>query len=199
LDAPLERTLVLIKPDGVKRGLVGKILTAFEEVGLKLVGLRLVQASRDHVANHYPNTPEWIRGMGEKTLNSYAEHGKDPVAEMGTDDPMAIGEIIKGWNIDYLTSGPVVAMVLEGYHAIGVVRKLCGHTLPLNADPGSLRGRFSSDSPVVANALRRAIQNLLHASSTVEEAAHEIRHWFGEEGLCSYRRADEAVLAGKDA
>lgn len=198
MDLPIERTLVLIKPDGVKRGLVGRILTSFEEAGLKIVGLRMVQASREHAEAHYPNTPEWIRGMGMKTLESYRDHGKDPIQEVGTDDPMAIGEIIKGWNIDYLTSGPVVAVALEGLHAIGVVRKLVGHTLPLNADPGSIRGRFSSDSPVVANALKRAIQNMIHASGNAAEAEHELRHWFGDAPLCEYRRAEEGVILGRE-
>lgn len=198
MDLPIERTLVLIKPDAVKRGLVGRILGTFEEAGLKIVGLRMVRASREHVEAHYPNTPDWIRGMGMKTLESYRDHGKDPIQEVGTDDPMAIGEIIKGWNIDYLTSGPVVAVALEGLHAIGVVRKLVGHTLPLNADPGSIRGRFSSDSPVVANALKRAIQNMIHASGNAAEAEHELRHWFGDAPLCEYPRADEHVILGRE-
>jgi nucleoside-diphosphate kinase len=189
-----ERTLVLVKPDGVKRGLVGRILNRFEEVGLKIVGLKMVSPSREQVERHYPNTPEWISGMGHKTLKSYEEHGVDPVAEMGTRDPMAIGEMVKNWNIDYLTSGPIVAVVLEGYHAIAVVRKLCGHTLPLNAEPGSIRGMFSSGSPIVANATKRAIRNLIHASSTVEEANHEMGHWFPEGRLAAYDRPDTAVI-----
>ncbi|MBI3287775.1 MAG: nucleoside-diphosphate kinase, partial [Chloroflexi bacterium] len=104
-----ERTLILLKPDALQRGLIGKILARFEEAGLKVVGLKLVGASREFIARHYPNTPEWIRGMGEKTLSSYKEHGKDPWAEVGTDDPLKIGEMVKAWNIDYLTSGPILA------------------------------------------------------------------------------------------
>jgi len=193
-DVVAERTLVLLKPDAVRRGLTGRILARFENVGLKIAGLRMVVPDREFVAQHYPNTPEWIRGMGEKTLATYADHGLDPFAEVGTDDPVKIGEMVKGWNIDYLTSGPVVAVILEGLHAIDTVRKLCGNTMPFRADPGTIRGTYSSSSAVVANSVKRAVRNLIHASSTPEEAAHEIAHWFGREKLCAYRRADEDAL-----
>jgi nucleoside-diphosphate kinase len=190
----VEKTLVLIKPDGVKRGIVGRVLTRFEEVGLKIAALKLVQASREHVENHYPNTPEWIGGMGEKTLQTYQDQGKDPIQEIGTADPMEIGNMIKGWNVDYLTSGPLVALVVEGAHAISVVRKMCGFTLPAFAEPGTIRGDFSITSPIVANELNRAVRNLVHASSDPEEAAHEIDHWFSEDELCSYETAAETVM-----
>jgi nucleoside-diphosphate kinase len=190
----VETTLVLIKPDGVKRGIVGRVLTRFEEVGLKIVALKLVQPSREHVENHYPNTPEWIKGMGEKTIQTYQDQGKDPIQEIGTADPTEIGNTIKDWNVDYLTSGPLVALVLEGAHAISVVRKMCGFTLPAFAEPGTIRGDFSITSPIVANELKRAVRNLVHASSDPEEAAHEIGHWFSEDELCSYETAAEAVM-----
>ncbi|MFQ6014600.1 MAG: nucleoside-diphosphate kinase [Anaerolineae bacterium] len=194
LDEFQEQTLVLIKPDGVKRGLTGKILARFEEAGLKIVALKMVQASRQFVENHYPNTPEWIRGMGQKTLGSYRNEGKDPFEEVGTDDPMAIGEMIKQWNIDYLTSGPIVAVVLQGVHAINVVRKMCGNTIPFNAEPGTIRGDFSTASPIIANALKTSIKNLIHAAGNPQEAKHEIRHWFPESDFCDYRRTDEVVM-----
>jgi nucleoside-diphosphate kinase len=190
----VERTLVLIKPDGVKRGIVGKVLTRFEEVGLKIVALKLVQVSREHAENHYPNTPEWITGMGEKTLQTFREQGKDPIKEIGTKDPTEIGNMIKAWNVDYLTSGPLVALVLEGAHAISVVRKMCGFTLPAFADPGTIRGDFSITSPIVAGELKRAVRNLVHASSDADEVAHETKHWFSEDELCSYETAAETVM-----
>jgi len=190
----MERTLVLLKPDAVKRGLTGRILARFEEAGLKIVNLKMVTPTPEFAAQHYPNTPEWIEGMGKKTLETYRNRGIDPIAEVGTDDPRKIGEMVKGWNIDYLSSGPVVAVVLEGLHAIATVRKLCGNTMPLYAEPGSIRGTYSSASAVVANAVKRAVRNLVHASSTPEEAAHETRHWFGTEQPHHYRRADEDVI-----
>lgn len=189
-----ERTLVLLKPDSVQRGLVGRILTRFENAGLKIAGLKIVQPSRDFIANHYPNTPDWIRGMGEKTLANYKEQNKDPFQEIGTDDAMKIGQMIVQWNIDYLSMGPIVAIVLEGGHAIQVVRKLVGHTLPLNAAPGTIRGDFSTASPAIANALRHSIHNMIHASSTVDEAEYEIAHWFSGDPLVNYKRTDEDVL-----
>jgi len=191
---PVEKTLILIKPDGVQRGLVGEILSRFEKVGLKIVALKMVKASRKHAANHYPNTPEWIRGMGEKTLASYKENGVDPIEQVGTDDPMEIGNMVKEWNIDYLTSGPIVACVLEGVHAIKVVRKICGFTLPIDAEPGTIRGNYSSASPLIANALKSAIKNVIHASSDPDEVKHEAKHWFPEGGLVEYSRADVDVM-----
>lgn len=190
----LEKTLVLIKPDAVKRGLTGQILARFEQAGLKVVNLRMITPSREFAARHYPNTPEWIEGMGKKTLETYRDRGIDPVAEVGTDDPVRIGEMVKEWNIDYLSSGPVVAIVLEGLHAIATVRKLCGNTMPLYADPGTIRGTYSSASAVVANSVKRAVRNLVHASSSPDEVAHETRHWFGDEAPHGYRRADLEVL-----
>ncbi len=189
-----ERTLVLLKPDSVQRGLVGQILSRFENAGLKIVALKVVQPPREFVENHYPNTPDWIRGMGEKSLANYGEQGRDPLKEVGTNDAMQIGEMVKNWNVEYLTSGPIVAIVLEGGHAIQVVRKLVGHTLPLNATPGTIRGDFSTASPTIANALRHSIHNMIHASSTTEEAEYEIAHWFGGDTLVEYKRTDEDVL-----
>jgi nucleoside-diphosphate kinase len=176
------------------RGLVGKVLTRFEEVGLKIVGLKMILAAREQVQSHYPNTTEWIRGMGEKTLKTYRDQGKDPVQEIGTDDPMQIGNMIKDWNVDYLTSGPVVAVVVEGAHAISVVRKICGFTLPAFAEPGTIRGDFSVTSPIVANELKRAVRNLVHASSDGEEARYEISHWFSDDELCAHDTAAESVM-----
>jgi nucleoside-diphosphate kinase len=189
-----ERTLVLLKPDAVRRGLTGSILARFETAGLKVTALNMLVPDPAFAARHYPNTPEWIEGMGKKTLETYRDRGIDPIAEVGTDDPVKIGEMVKDWNIDYLTSGPVVACVLEGLHAIAAVRKLCGNTMPLFAEPGSIRGTYSSTSAVVANAVKRAVRNLVHASSTVEEAEHEIAHWFTKTEVCAYRRVDEDAL-----
>jgi len=190
----LERTLVLIKPDAVRRGLTGRILARFEAAGLKIVNLKMVKPTREFAARHYPNTPEWIEGMGRKTLETYKDRGIDPIAEVGTDDPVKIGEMVKDWNVDYLSSGPVVAVVFEGLHAIAAVRKLCGNTMPLYAEPGTIRGTYSSTSAVVANSVKGAVRNLVHASSNPEEVAHETCHWFGDEAPCGYRRTDEEAI-----
>jgi nucleoside-diphosphate kinase len=103
---------------------------------------------------------------------------------------------VRGWLIDYISSGPVAAFVLEGIHAVSVVRKLVGDTLPYRAAPGSIRGDLSIDSPTVANLMKRPVRNLIHASGSVEEAGMEIALWFRPEELYEYRRADEAAMFG---
>lgn len=191
----MERSLVLIKPDGVKRGIVGDIIHRFEKAGLKIVGMRMVWVDKTLVEKHYPDSRvEFLRGMGEKTLKSYKEFGKDPVKELGTDDPLEIGKLVNSWNKEFITNGPVVAMVLEGNHAVDNVRRLVGATLPVFAAPGTIRGDYSVDSPVLANARKRAVKNLIHASGTPEEAKLEIELWFEKIDLHSYTRAEEEVM-----
>jgi nucleoside-diphosphate kinase len=111
--------------------------------------------------------------------------------DFGTTTPEEIGPEIRKWLIDYMLSAPLVKMVLEGTHAVDMVRKICGPTLPYQADMGTIRGDFSNDSPVLANAEKRAVANILHASETPEEALHEIEHWFGDKKMHSYKRHGE--------
>lgn len=189
-----ERTVVLVKPDGVKRGLIGEVVRRLEQRGLKIVAMKMVLASKEKARGHYPNTPEWLTGMGNKTLENYAQHGKDPMTEVGTVDPLEIGKMAAGWNEEFLSSGPIVAMIVEGLHAIPAVRKIVGSTLPVKADVGTIRGDYSTDSPTLANADRRAIHNLVHASGDDQEAAHEVTYWFLPEEIQTYTRADEAII-----
>lgn len=191
-----ERTLVLVKPDGVMRGVVGEIISRFERAGLKLAGLKMVQVTKDFANRHQPNTTEWLAGIGNKTLESYKKYGKDAKKELGTNDPIAIGKLVANWNLDYLTSGPVVAMVWEGNQAIENVRKMVGNTLPVFAAPGTIRGDFSKDSPALANAMQRAIRNVVHASGDPQESKNEVALWFAPEELQSYKRVDWAVMFG---
>lgn len=189
-----ERTVVLVKPDGVKRGLIGAVVQRLEQRGLKIVAMKMVTASREQARDHYPNTEEWFRGMGNKTLENYATYGKDPMKEIGMSDALEIGKMCAEWNIDSLTSGPLIAMLVEGVHSIATVRKIVGHTVPSKADMGTIRGDFSIDSPTLANADRRALKNIVHASGDPTEAAHEITHWFSPEEIQTYKRADEDVM-----
>lgn len=191
----MEQTLVILKPDAVARGLIGKITSRFENVGLKIVGAKVMRATKDLAKKHYPIEREaFIRGMGQKTLDNYKALGVDPKKEVGTDDPLEIGKIIRDWLDELITGGPVFAMVLEGPHAVELVRKLCGHTLPLLAAPGTIRGDLSYDSSYLANTGKRAIKNLIHASGTVEEAKYEIPLWFSPSELHSYERVEEAIM-----
>ncbi len=181
LQAMTQETLVVIKPDGVARGLTGRIISQFQEAGLQLARLELRHATTDLIERHYPEDEAWLASVGSKTLADYERLGLDPAEYFGDTDPAVIGRTIKAWLVDYMTQGPVVAMVLYGNDAVTKVRAVCGGTVPATADPGTIRGMFSSDSAAAANAEKRPIHNLVHASGTVEEASHEIGLWFGTE------------------
>lgn len=190
-----EQTLVIIKPDGVARGRIGAIITRFEQCGLKLVAAKLTKAERSLGEKHYPLHREaFIRGLGEKSLDNYQKFGIDPVKELGTADALAIGKMVRNWLIEYISSGPVFAMIWEGPHAVELVRKLAGHTLPLLAAPGTIRGDFAYDSSYLANSAKRAIKNLIHASGSLEEAQYEIPLWFSSAEIYSYERVEEKAM-----
>ncbi len=183
-----EMTFVMIKPDGVRKGLIGEIIRRFEQRDLKIVALEMFHPTREQMNDHYPKDPSWIERLGKKTLATYEKYGYDPIEELGTRDPAEIGTQVRGWLIDYMTSAPLVRMVVQGIHAVDVVRKIAGATIPALADMGTIRGDYSIDSPVLGNREKRAVMNLMHASETPEEAEHEIKHWFGELKTFSYKR-----------
>lgn len=184
-----ERTYLMVKPDGVRKGLIGEIIKRIEQRDLKIVALQMFQPTVEQIDNHYPKDEAWIKRLGGKTLNTYNKYGFDPMVEIGTSDEMEIGKQVRGWLIDYMTSAPLVKMVIQGIHAVDVVRKIAGPTIPATADMGTIRGDFSIDSPVLANQEKRAVMNLIHASETPEEAEHEIKHWFGDaSAICDYKR-----------
>lgn len=182
---------MMIKPDGVKKGLIGEVMRRFEQRDLKIVALEMFQPTRDEMDNHYPKDQAWIKRLGEKTLNTYQKYGYDAQAEFGTTDPEVIGAEVRKWLLDYMMSAPLVKIIVQGVHAVDMVRKICGPTLPYMADMGTIRGDFSNDSPVLANAEKRAVANILHASETPEEAEHEIKHWFGGKEPHGYKRYGE--------
>lgn len=190
-----ERTVVLIKPDGVKRGLIGELLSRFERMGLKVVALKMVWADAELAKQHYPESrTELLQGIGRKTLETYEKYGRDPQEDLGTKDPLQIGRMVNRWNIDFITSGPVVAVLLEGLHAIDNVRMAVGNTLPTFAQPGTIRGDYSVDSPALANERKRAVRNLVHASGNAEEATYEAQLWFHDAEIHAYQRSDEGVM-----
>jgi nucleoside-diphosphate kinase len=174
-----ERTYVMIKPDGVKKGLIGEIILRFEQRDLKIVALEMFMPTKEQMDEHYPKDENWIRRLGQKTLGTYEKYGLDPIKELGVSEDLVIGKMVRDWLIDYMISAPLVRMVVEGVHAVDMVRKICGNTLPYLADMGTIRGDYSTDSPAVANMEKRAVMNLAHASETSAEAEHEIKHWFG--------------------
>ena len=183
-----EKTFVLVKPDGVQKGLIGEIIRRFEQRDLKIVALEMFQPTLEQIDTHYPKDEAWRARLGEKTLTTYEKYGLDPKESLGTDDRLAIGDMVRAWLIEYMTSAPMVRMVVEGVHAVDMVRKIAGPTMPYVADMGTIRGDFSADSPAVANAEKRPVMNIIHASETPEEAAHEIKHWFGSSPIHHYKR-----------
>lgn len=183
-----EKTYVMIKPDGVRKGLTGEIIRRFEQRDLKIVALEMFQPSHDLIDNHYPKSEEWITRLGNKTLTTYEKYGYDAMTDFGTINPAEIGPEIRKWLISYMTSAPLVKMVVQGVHAVDVVRKIAGDTMPYKADMGTIRGDFSIDSPALANKEKRAVMNVVHCSETPEEAEHEIKHWFGNSIIHEYKR-----------
>jgi len=183
-----ERTYVMIKPDGVKKGLIGEIIRRFEQRDLKIVALEMSQPLYDQMDNHYPKKEEWITRLGEKTKATYEKYGYDLMEDFGTNDTSKIGPEVRKWVIDFMMSAPVVKMIVQGVHAVDVVRKIAGDTMPYKADMGTIRGDFSIDSPALANKEKRAVMNIVHCSETPEEAEHEIKHWFGEAVIHEYKR-----------
>lgn len=189
-----EKTLVLIKPDGVKRGLIGEIIKRIEQRGLKIIALKMFWAKPNQLLKHYPKNKEYLKNLGEKTLLTYQKYNINAKKELKTDDPLKIGEMVHQWLIDFMTSGPIVKMVVQGLHAVEMVRKLVGDTMPAKAEMGTIRGDFSVDSAVLANLQKRAVHNLVHASGTLEEAEREINLWFSPEEIFEYKRAEEDIM-----
>lgn len=185
-----EKSLVIIKPDGVQRSLIGEATRRFENMGLKLVALKMLVPTVEQIEQHYTLDSDWRRVTGEKTIKGYRDKGLVPPSE----DPYEITAKILAGLKKYMTSGPVVAMVWQGAHAVQIVRKLVGGTEPLTSDVGSIRGDYVLDSYEMSDADGRAVRNLIHASGSVPEAEMEIKHWFNPGELIDYRLIQEGIL-----
>jgi nucleoside-diphosphate kinase len=183
-----EKTFVLIKPDGVRKGLIGEIIRRMEQRDLKIIALEMFQPSRAEMDKHYPTDEKWLRRIGERTQGTYTKYDHDIKRDFGSADPLRVGKTVRKWLIDYMSSAPLVKMVVQGVHAVDMVRKIVGDTMPHLADMGTIRGDYSADSAISANIEHRAIYNLIHASETPEEAKHEIGHWFGKKSIFKYKR-----------
>ncbi|MBI2582090.1 nucleoside-diphosphate kinase [Candidatus Woesearchaeota archaeon] len=158
----IEQTLVLLKPDAVKRGLMGRVISRFEDAGLKVVGSKMVLINEEFGKKHYYDI---AARRGEKVLQVL---------------------------LKFMTTGPVMVLCLEGINAVENVRKLVGGTEPKSALPGTIRGDFAHVSFAYADGQNKAIENLIHASGNAEEAKQEIALWFKAEELHSYKTAHEA-------
>ena len=157
----IERSLVLLKPDAVQRGLMGKIISRFEDAGFKVVGMKMVWADQEFAKKHYFDVAE------------------------------RRGEAVFQRMLKVITEGPVVAIVLEGLHTAEIVRKMVGSTEPKSAAPGTIRGDFSIHSFQHTDNQQRGVKNTIHASGNSEEAKLEIALWFKEEELHSYKTVHE--------
>lgn len=185
-----EQTLVIIKPDGIQRSLVGEIIQRYENTGLKLIAMKMMTPTRDLIEKHYTLDPEWRRVTGEKTIKGYRDKGLVPP----TENPLEVTSILLERLAVYMTSGPVIAMVWEGAHAVAIVRKLTGGTEPLTSDVGTIRGDFVLDSYAMTDHDNRSIRNLVHASGSATEAQNEIKHWFSKAEIIEYTHIQEKIL-----
>ncbi len=185
----LEKSLVLIKPDGVQRGLIGEIIGRFERVGLKLLAIKMVHPSHEDVDKHYALTEEWMMGVFTKSKAKYEANGE----VFPYSDHLAYGKSIKDGLVDFLKSAPIIAMVWEGEAGVSLVRKLVGATEPAGSAPGTIRGDLSHDTYALSNSQNRPIRNLIHASGNVKEAEYEIPIWFSNVELYKYEHVNDRV------
>ncbi|MEX1997241.1 MAG: nucleoside-diphosphate kinase [Candidatus Andersenbacteria bacterium] len=185
----IERTLALIKPDGVQRGLIGEIICRFERAGLKIVGMKLVWVDKQLVAEHYTADQAYLESVGQKALDS----AKDRGATL-SETALEIGQRVRESNMRYLSIGPVLALVLEGNTAVQTVRNIIGGTNPLSADIGTIRGDLTIDDFSQADKESRSVRNLMHASGDTKEAEREIALWFTDNELYGYQTVMDKVL-----
>jgi len=181
-----EQTLVILKPDVVARGIIGEILVRFERVGLKVVAMKMLQVPHELAKEHYKKDDEWLLKVGTKLIKN---QGLDP----NTEDPMKHGQRICDSLAEDLMEYPVVAMVLEGHNSIALVRKMIGEQSPENSAPGTIRGDYSQDTYVLANASDRPVINLVHASDEPENAKNEIALWFKPEEIIKWEKPDAKI------
>jgi nucleoside-diphosphate kinase len=167
----LERTLIILKPDAIKRGIFGEIVMRFEKAGLKIVGCKMVEPDEKHYHDHYEGIGSMISRRGEKAF---------------------------GVTLKLMQDGPVIAMVLEGIEAVSQVRKMVGTTEPKSADPGTIRGDYAHMTFVHADEKGIGIPNLIHASGDLDEAKKEISHWFKEDEMFSYKTVHETYVIGAE-
>ncbi|MFA7676329.1 MAG: nucleoside-diphosphate kinase [Candidatus Shapirobacteria bacterium] len=189
-DNKQEQTLVLVKPDGVQRGLVGEVIKRYEQCGLKLVALKMVIPTKKLTLQHYSTDPDWALKTGTKSFESYKSRGLPTPG----DDPVKFAEAIRTKLTEFMSSGPVVAMVWQGMGAVAIVRKITGSTEPLSSVPGTIRGDYTIDSYTASDIDSRAIRNIIHSSGSVDEASKEIPIWFDKKEVLQFRLISEEII-----
>lgn len=184
-----ERSLVIIKPDGVQRSLIGEIIRRIERTGLKFTAMKLTVLEEKKLWEHYNKNDEWFEKKGGNILKEIEAKGL-PVEKSAIE----YGKDILRHLIAFMTSGPVIAMVVEGNQATGIVSKIVGGTEPLSSDIGTIRGDLTIDSYALAGIDGRAVRNLVHCSESPEEAAREIKLWFKEDEILKYSLIQDRIL-----
>jgi len=186
-----ERTLVLIKPDGVQRALVGEIISRFERAGLKIVAMKFLLSTKEQAHKHYVKNEAEIEALGLRSIEGKKKSGIEV-----NETPKELGQKIVERLVSFLSAGPIVVLVLEGNGAIAITRKLVGSTEPLQSDVGTIRGDYTVDSYSLADAgeIGRAVRNLVHASANPAEADYEIKAWFNDDEIINYKNAFDTIL-----
>jgi nucleoside-diphosphate kinase len=187
-----EKTLVIIKPDGIQRSLIGEIIKRYERSGLKLIAMKMLVPSEDMAVKHYYEVggDAWLEEVGRKARESYEKKG----IESPYSSNMENGKAVMMSNAKYLSSGPVIAMIWQGNQAVALVRKITGGTEPLTSDVGTIRGDFTLDTYEMADRDKRSVRNLIHASGNSNEAEKEIPIWFNEKEILKYNHIQEKIL-----
>jgi nucleoside-diphosphate kinase len=184
-----EKTFVAIKPDGIHRSLAGEIIGRIERTGLKLIGMKMTQASEAQLLEHYGKDDEWYLKKGTAIVANRTQAGK-PIEK----EPIEYGKDIINALVEFMTASPIIVMAFEGNQAVGIVKKIVGGTEPLSSDVGTIRGDFTLDSYDLANFDERAVRNLIHCSDHPDEAKREIAIWFRPEELHTYIHINERML-----
>jgi nucleoside-diphosphate kinase len=184
-----EKSLVMIKPDGIQRSLAGEIISRIERTGLKFVGMKLFLADEERLWKHYDKDDVWFEEKGARTIKEREEKGL-PVEKSAKE----YGQDIIKQLVSFMSSSPILAIVVQGNQAVGIVKKIVGATEPLSSDVGTIRGDFTIDSYALAGLDGRAVRNLIHCSDKTEEAEREINIWFKDDELVKYKLIQEKML-----
>ena len=184
-----ERTLVILKPDAIQRGLIGDLLKRFESTGLKLVAMKMIVPKEEIVWQHYNKDEVWFQSKGEKLVENLKAAGR-PVEK----EAIEYGREIIGALVKFMTASPVIPMVWEGNQSVSIIKKLVGGTEPATSAVGTIRGDYTLDSYEISNLDNRAVRNLVHCTDDPSESEREISLWFNQEEIINYRLIAEQML-----
>jgi len=173
----IEDTLVIIKNPTIERGLIGKIIQKFEEVGLQIVGMKMLKPNEGLARKHYQVDQEWKEKIGAKMILAF-QNEAEIENPFGTSDVASLGHQVHEWIVAQLTDQPVIVMVLRGPGAVEKVKIIIGESEPVKADLSTIRGSFSTDSYIRSCIEKRALNNVVHRATSKEEAEREINVWF---------------------